>query len=187
MSSKEDIIAKTIDLMYLNGYNGTSVNDIAKQADIPKGSFYYYFKTKEDYTVEALRHYFGNINTSSVLADETLPPLERIHRFFLLKVETLEKRGFKYGCFLGNLASELADVNDRVSAEVHSCLMQICSAIKHCLDLSRVDFGIDSGTLANSIMGSWQGALLLMKSSGDRKPLDDFMAFLRFVLDEKRA
>ncbi len=40
-------------------YNATSVNDIVKAADVPKGSFYFYFKSKEDFVVKALEKYFA--------------------------------------------------------------------------------------------------------------------------------
>ena len=44
---KNRIINSSIHLMYLKGYNGTSIKDITDAAKIPKGSFYNYFKDKE--------------------------------------------------------------------------------------------------------------------------------------------
>ena len=55
---KNEILKKSIEVMYLKGYNGTSVQDITDAAGIPKGSFYNYFKNKEHYAVDALRYYF---------------------------------------------------------------------------------------------------------------------------------
>ena len=54
---KDEIIKASIDLMYLKGYNGTSVKDITDAAGIPKGSFYNYFEDKEQYAIDALHHY----------------------------------------------------------------------------------------------------------------------------------
>ena len=49
-SIKSDfLLEKGIELLWSKGYNATSVNNIVKEANIPKGSFYFYFNSKEDF------------------------------------------------------------------------------------------------------------------------------------------
>ncbi|MBL4709818.1 MAG: helix-turn-helix transcriptional regulator [Flavobacteriales bacterium] len=48
-----------MEIMWSKGYNATSVNDIVKAAEVPKGSFYFYFKSKEDFAIKALEKYFS--------------------------------------------------------------------------------------------------------------------------------
>ena len=52
------LLEKGTELLWSKGYNATSVNDIVKAADIPKGSFYFYFDSKEDFYVQAIKKYF---------------------------------------------------------------------------------------------------------------------------------
>ena len=52
------LLERGIELLWSKGYNATSVNDIVKAANIPKGSFYFYFDSKEDFTVKAIEKYF---------------------------------------------------------------------------------------------------------------------------------
>ena len=42
-------------LLAENGFNGTGIKEIVDEVGVPKGSFYYYFKSKEDFTVEIIQ------------------------------------------------------------------------------------------------------------------------------------
>lgn len=82
--NKEKIIENSIRVMYLKGYNATSVKDLAYAANIPKGSFYYHFKTKEQYAIEALNYCINNLGfeSFSLLDDNQVSPVDRIKFFF---------------------------------------------------------------------------------------------------------
>lgn len=53
-TKKDEIIESAIDLMYLNGYQDTKVEDITHKAGVAKGTFYTYFNTKEDLIVSII-------------------------------------------------------------------------------------------------------------------------------------
>ena len=42
------------------GYSAVGISEIVKAADIPKGSFYYYFPSKEAFAEALLEHYFSH-------------------------------------------------------------------------------------------------------------------------------
>ena len=88
---KSCIISNGMDLMWDLGYNGTSVNDIVKAADVPKGSFYFYFKSKEDFAIQALREYFKESYAEfcKILFEDKGSPLERIKHFYKIRIEML--------------------------------------------------------------------------------------------------
>ena len=54
-----NIIADSIHLLYEKGYNGVGIQEIVESANIPKGSFYAYFK-KEDYLLKSLDFFSKN-------------------------------------------------------------------------------------------------------------------------------
>lgn len=64
-SAKSRIVAAAWQLFYEKGYNGTTVDDIIELSDTSKGSFYYYFNTKDEL-----------LNTLSVILDEFYEELE---------------------------------------------------------------------------------------------------------------
>ena len=46
-------------MMVLKGFTGVGLNEILQTAGVPKGSFYHYFKSKEQYGQALLEEYFG--------------------------------------------------------------------------------------------------------------------------------
>ena len=70
--------------MYLKGYKATGIKDIVDAAGIPKGSIYNYFESKENFTIQVLHYYANHWNTvmGETLKDKSLPPLQRIEKFY---------------------------------------------------------------------------------------------------------
>lgn len=60
------ILTTTLSLLAKNGYEDTTINDIADVARISRGLLHYYFKDKEDLVAEALTFGFGPMWDSSV-------------------------------------------------------------------------------------------------------------------------
>ena len=55
--SKQRLIRCAAERFWKNGYTATGVSEILKDAELPKGSFYFYFKSKEELGVEAISYY----------------------------------------------------------------------------------------------------------------------------------
>ena len=70
-STREHLIDVGLGLMHQNGYNATGLSDILKAADVPKGSFYHHFGSKEEFAAAALERYVAQEgeHTASVLND----------------------------------------------------------------------------------------------------------------------
>lgn len=184
---KRRIINDSIHVMYLKGYNSTSVKELADAADIPKGSFYYYFKSKEEYAVEALDYYMDELGRERfiLLEESKVNPLDRISNFYESKIENMENEEYKLGCFVGNLSQEMGDVNIVISETTDRLHKKTSKKVLKCiLDAQENhDFKpiIQANKLADAIITHWQGALLRMKSSRDREPLDEFIQVLHEI------
>ena len=57
---RNNIIKQSAKLFYYKGYKNT-LNDILKECKIPKGSFYYYFKSKNDVLMTVIEHHTDNL------------------------------------------------------------------------------------------------------------------------------
>ena len=55
--SRQRLIACAARLFWKNGYAATGISEILAQAGLPKGSFYFYFKSKDDLAVEVISYY----------------------------------------------------------------------------------------------------------------------------------
>lgn len=63
MTTKEQLLACAKDLLVEKGYENTKIEDITKRANLAKGTFYIYFKTKEDMVTEILLEYTKNFDS----------------------------------------------------------------------------------------------------------------------------
>lgn len=182
-----------MDVMKVQGYNGTSVKDIVDAASVPKGSFYTYFDSKEAFVVEALEKAAqeGLQAMRTSLNHTAEPPLVRLTGFFEQKADEVTEDGFKIGCFLGNICQEMADSSDAIRLKVRQTLRNNTQVIQDILDEAQSlgDISSDANTqvLAEFIFNAWEGALMRMKAAKCREPLDAFLAMLPQLLPGARV
>ena len=61
LKKRKDVIVKSSRLFYYQGYVNTGISEILKVCKIPKGSFYYYFKNKENLLDEVIDLHVKNL------------------------------------------------------------------------------------------------------------------------------
>lgn len=185
---KNEIIGDSINLMYLNGYNGTSVKDITVIAGIPKGSFYNYFEDKEHYALDAIHYYYKVMVRDKflILEDQNLTPLKRVKEFYNYSVLKLEERELKMGCFVGNLTQEMAETSELISdtaADFYNHLVELIYLnLTEAVETNELNFKGDLNILSGFIVSSWQGTLLRLKITKNRDLLNDFLYMLNDIL-----
>ena len=115
------LLDKGLNILWSKGYNGTSVNDIVSAADVPKGSFYFYFKSKEDFTVHALQRYFSlkRAATIEVLSHENIPAVERLFNYYNHRVTIVrDQLNCSLGCMGCNIGLEMAEHSESIRTTI---------------------------------------------------------------------
>jgi len=99
---KERLTDAAMDLIWENSYGSTSVDAICERAGAKKGSFYYFFKSKSELAAAALAADWSKRKVDmDRIFSPTIPPLERLERYFELVYEHLVERQKKCGAVLG--------------------------------------------------------------------------------------
>jgi len=193
--NKDDIVQVGLDLVLSRGFNATGVEAILKQAKIPKGSFYNFFSSKEDFGL-ALIDKFVNARQEvfyPIFSDESRPPLERVKRSFETLIETFEEHDCSQGCLLGNLGQEMADQFENVRQLLEESLQKWSSGIATLLLQAQQEKALpadmDADMLAENLISSFQGALLYAKVKKSPEPLRDFihLYFDRFLAQRENV
>ena len=181
---RNEIIEKTIYIIYRQGYQGTGIQELADAAGIPKGSFYNYFESKEEYAIQALHfyHQFLQDHLLAVLKNTSKSPKERVKIFFFGNIQRMEGFHYQMGCLAGNFSGEMGDLNDRIAATADEILTAVVRDIAHCL-AEETSLIRDNQQMAEFLVNSFQGAMLRMKSSRDSRPLDVFTAMMHQLLE----
>lgn len=186
--SKEETRSALIDtgraMMFETGFNHTGIQAVLAAARVPKGSFYYYFDSKEDFGLAVVEDFVASHKAmrERFFKDESLSPLTRLRRYFEHYAALFESKGFQGGCLLGNLGQELSDQNDAFRVRLEEAFEGWRAGTAECLRLAKAAGEIeerwDVQTLADFCLSGWQGAILRMKVSKSRAPLDAFIVTL---------
>lgn len=184
---KEAILLAGMEVMKGNGYNGTSVKDIVDAAGVPKGSFYNYFESKEQFALDAIS-YAGDAGrdfASGVLGGNE-PALTRLLNFFNCGISLLEQGEYKHGCFIGNMCQEMADVSDVMRRALDSCMRktiaQVAAVIEQGQAAGEISKHAEPLVMAEFLFNAWEGAIMRAKAAKVRDPLDAFMAMVQPML-----
>jgi TetR/AcrR family transcriptional repressor of nem operon len=168
-------------LILRNGYNHTGLNEILAEAGVPKGSFYYYFNSKEDFGLQVLDEFAARTEAriTGFLADTSQPPLARLRAYFEWYANYWESLDSSLGCMLGNLGQELADQNEAFRLKVEATMAVRSEDIARCLraaqQAGQIDAALDVQELAAFCFNSWEGAILRMKVAKSTAPLHTFI------------
>ncbi len=173
-----------------HGYSDLGIQAILKEANVPKGSFYHHFESKQDFALAVIDEYMKTVHEGldQCLNDESLPPLQRVRRFFELSREKYVEEG-TLGCMLGSLGQELSGIDEIFRQKIEACFVEITTRIAKCLKMAR-----DRGELkpsqdprhaANLILNCWEGAALRSRIWRDVDPLTEILDFCFGALSTK--
>ena len=166
------------------GYNHAGIESILQAAGVPKGSFYYYFDSKEDFGLQVLDRFAECYNTEieRYLGDKTLSPLERLRRQFEAKCERLESQQCRNGCLVGNLSQEMADQSEAFRSRLEEIFGGWVNRYAECLEEAQsageLPPHLDVRELAEFWLNSWQGAILRAKTERNTQALRTFMSVM---------
>jgi TetR/AcrR family transcriptional repressor of nem operon len=176
-NTKEKILAHAAQIMRKKGFNNTGIQEILQSAGVPKGSFYFYFKSKNDLGLALIDYYAQYLAAmgAAVLKSPEIHPLQRLEKFFEGFRLLCNQEEWRSGCPIGNLTQEMGILSDEFQAKLRDVFNRIKGGISECLEQARTRDGIklpmDPDETADFILNSWEGALLRMKAEGNTVPL----------------
>lgn len=186
--TKDRILSIGIDLFSKKGYHNVGLKEILDKAEVPKGSFYYYFNSKEDFGVQVINKHssIGLLDYNSFLEDKSLSPKNRIIQFHISKIDYFKQKECTEGCLMGNSSTELSDVNENFRNIIALEFNLWQNALEKCIiegqEAGEINKDIASNMLASFILNSWEGALLRMKCEKTTEPLQSFVSGLKMIL-----
>lgn len=181
-SNRDHLVQVGQELLHGAAFAATGVQQITDAGGVPKGSFYNYFRSKDEFGIEVLRRYARELGeqVEGILVDGEGTPLQRLRALFDRFIEQAREGGYRRGCLAGNLAQELAASSPAFREELEQALRQIQRQLTELLfeaqQAGELDASEDPDELAGFLYNAWQGALLRMKAAGSDRPLLQFKA-----------
>ena len=170
------------------GFSAVGLNELLTAAEVPKGSFYHYFKSKESFGEALLDSYFENyrLRLSTILKAENKTSAERLMDYWRGWLDTQCGDDVEAKCLVVKLGGEVSDLSeamrlalqrgtDRVIQQLAECIAEGCADGSLPADL-------DVTNTALTLYNQWLGATVLTKIRRDRSALEAAMRLTRQLL-----
>ena len=169
------LLAAAQSLIELHGYSALGVAEICKSADVPKGSFYYFFESKEALALAVLdEQWITQREIWTRILEGDGEPLRRLRRLFE-ETEAGLREGQKScgtvaGCLFGNLTLELSNqtepIRERLQHIFEAQVAMVEKAVAEAQEHGEVSV-LDPHEAARSIVAQLEGQVLFAKLYND--------------------
>lgn len=185
---RERLIEAAKLLIHQQGFNLTTLADIAQEADVPLGNVYYYFKTKEAIGIAVIEK--RALEWSERLAhwSEIADPLARLMTLVRYSLENIELTA-RFGCPVGGLCQELGKQGGPLSDLAAKLLHDVLQWSEE--QFRALSLGDKAAGLSLNLISSIQGMYLLTHTFKDPKlahrHCDELQCWLETIANRKLA
>lgn len=183
--TRQQILDTARPIIVGKGFAAVGLSEILAAAGVPKGSFYHWFRSKEQFGEALLEGHFEVYlrELDVTLANTARPPRERLLAFFerwhaLQCGDDLRSR-----CLVVKLSAEVSDLSELMRAILDRGIAQVVGRLTDCLadGLAQGEFAIvtDPEDAAHELYQQWLGATLVARVRRSAEPLDRALTRLR--------
>ena len=174
------LISAGVSALTEKGFSATGIDEVLRKVDVPKGSFYHYFKSKEAFGAELIdhyAHYFSN-KLDKIFLNESRTPMQRLHDFVDDAEAGMRRHNFTRGCLVGNLGQEMRALppayRELLIAVFLEWQTKTAACLKAAAEAGEISPGVDCDKAAEFFWIGWEGAVLRAKLEESAVPLRRF-------------
>jgi TetR/AcrR family transcriptional repressor of nem operon len=184
--TREALINAGIEQLSLNGYHGTGIKQILDTVNVPKGSFYHYFASKEAFVAEIIRVYSCQLLTlfDEYIANSDDTPLDQIKIVYSLMLTKYSDNHCQQGCLIGSIAAEIGNQSELCQTAmleaVANMKAKVCALVQRAQLAGQIRNDLSAEQITAVFWATWEGSLLQMKMEGN---IDSAIEILFIMLD----
>ena len=170
--TRQMILQKSFELIYRQGYQATSIDNILAITQVTKGAFFYHFKSKDEMGLALINEVlypgmYANMVTPLIDARDPINQIYAMVRNLLIKIPFLRA---KYGCPAINLIEELAPLKEDFRKALVRLTEQwqdaIAQTIEHGKEDNQIRIDVNSKHAACFIVAGYAGIRNMGKAMG---------------------
>ena len=171
------------------GFSSVGLNEILLAAAVPKGSFYHYFKSKEQYGQALLENYFENYLSAmdQRLTATDRPARERLLSYWQQWLQSQCDQCAEEKCLVVKLSADIADLSETMRMALRDGTEQIICRLANCIEAGAQDgslLALNPPDTAQMLYQLWLGASLLTKLQRNPGPMEHAMKVTMKVLSQ---
>ncbi|QDJ13812.1 TetR family transcriptional regulator [Mergibacter septicus] len=176
--TKIHILSVGYQLISKNGFTCTGLAQLLKEANIPKGSFYHYFSSKEEFGKSLIEYYFKKYKENlSKIEVQDLSAKEKIIHYFTSWKNNQAIENNTNRCLVVKLSAEISDLSETMRTALYlgyqEIIQWITNRIKEAQESGDISTNIDAYKMACHWYYAWLGAGIIAKLSNSNHPLED--------------
>ncbi|ENA28599.1 MULTISPECIES: TetR/AcrR family transcriptional regulator [Pseudomonas] len=186
--TRDALIHAGMEIFTEQGFAATGIDLVLKRIQVPKGSFYHYFDSKEAFGQAVLRSYAAYFarKLDRWLLDESVDPIQRLKNFVEDAKVGMARYEFRRGCLVGNLGQEVLVLPDSFRSQLEATLLdwqrRLADCLREAAKKGQLRSGCHCDDLAAYFWIGWEGAVLRARLSQTVQPLDCFIeGFLKGI------
>lgn len=189
LEAREHILDVACGLFHDQGFNGTSVDDVAAAAGIKKANLFHYFPSKEELGLAVFDYAAQHYREAVVghFSKGGQDPIEAVEKLFSETASFMKRNNCAGGCFIGNLAQELSDHHERMRQKLSEYFDYWTLQLAGLLDRQRAAGyfrpDLDPKATAEAVVSLYEGALLCCKARKQVSCLDSASGMVRKYLE----
>lgn len=184
--TRQRIIEEAAPIFNQRGFAGCSMQDVLDATGLEKGGVYRHFASKEELAAEAFRYAWTRVAKARRDGQDAISgTVEKLQYSVRRFAET--PGIFPGGCPLMNTAIDADDGNpvlrDLVCAAMKEWKARLSSIVEDGLVSGEIRGGVQPRRIANTIIATLEGALMISRLEGDRTAVSDARDSLMTMLD----
>lgn len=175
-------------LILCKGFTAVGLTELLAAAQVPKGSFYHYFASKEAFGEALLSSYFSShLAQLDDMFARPAPAAQRLMSYFEYWLAAQAGDDPAAKCLAVKLSAEVSDLSESMRKVLDAGTRGITQRLEACIAAGKADGSLpvakEAGALAMTLYQTWLGASLMEKISRSRAPLESAMAGTRELLN----
>ena len=191
---RERLLRAAVELFARRGVADVGVAEICRRAEVPKGSFYHAWPSKQALLLEAIELYVaehsarirGAVAEAGSLREQILCMFDSLAE--LHAERQAESGGIMPGCTTENLVQELASENEAARCKLEAVYAAWHAEIRRAFEAAvrRGEIDVDPSNGATLTQAALQGATLLARTSNDPQRIGETARAFVSLLPWKR-
>lgn len=185
---REHILNVAQGIIGKKGYAAVGLAEILAEAKVPKGSFYYYFKSKDAFGEALLQYYFDEYlaELDGIFSKPGLTNAERLMSYWTHWQHVQESSNCQGKCLAVKLGAEVSDLSEamrlRLSAGTAGIIVRLTRVIEAARSDGSLSIRNDASELAQTLYYLWMGASLMAKITRNKAPLQNAMTATKQII-----
>ena len=176
-TAKEKLVISAIELIGNRSYNAVGVQELCDHSGVKKGSFYHFFPSKRDLTLEALDTMWGKFKEEMLdpIFNSDMSAFDKfnvlINKSYEYQADTKDCTGCVTGCGIGNLALELSTQDEIIRQKIEQIFEEWSQYFENTIvdAINEGDLSVDTDprSTAQAVLAYMEGVSLMGKTFND--------------------